>query len=251
MKNKYFFIKVFGIVFLIMVVILYLLLYFLPSIKEISRYKRQLKDRNLKVADFVKMENAFTFSNEHERSQFKQLEQKLAGRVPEVRSREDFISLFTKVSDYVQNLAKKDGIFNLVITSDSKEIKVKTGSLASDKKSLDDLLSYSSQRLSILRRKMEMEERNSQLMEHTTKPLDIGDNIAKLVKGVKYQTVWLSFTGQLKNVLNLINHLPWSQYYLSVDKVIVSQGDFLPYCIISLRIYYVDFRPNNDKGTAQ
>jgi hypothetical protein len=249
MKNKYFLIKVSGIVFLILVVVLYFLLYFLPSIKEISKYKRQLKDKNLQVTDFVKMENSFTFSNEQERNDFNLLERKLTERTPQVRSREDFISLFTRVSDYVQSLAKKDGIFNLVITSDAKEIKVKTGSLATDKKSLEDLLSYSSQRLSVLRRKLEMEERNSQLMEHTTKAPDIGDNIAKLVPGVKYHTMWLSFTGELRNVLQLINHLPWSRYYLCEDQVIISQGDFLPYCIISLRIYYKDLRTDNNNRT--
>ncbi len=233
MKNKYFFIKIAGIAFLILLVISYFLLYFVPSIKEISLYKRQLKDMNLKIADFVKMENNFTFSDSQERSLFQQSREELKKKIPEIRHREDYIALFTRVSDYIQRLAKTDGIFNLVFTSDSQEMQVETGSLATSKKNLDDLLSFSAQRLTAIKKQLAVGDK--------TNDTQIG-GLAGLVPGLKYHTVWISFTGELPSALNFINHIPRSDYFLSEDRVNISSGTGLPYYIVSLKIYYIDLR---------
>ena len=204
---------------------------------------------NLKVTDFVKMEGAFSFSNQMERNLFKQSEEELKKRITEVRRREDFITLFTKVSNYIQNLAKTDGIFNLVITSDSKELKVKAGSLSTDKRSLEELLNFSAQRLNMIRKQQEMNDRNRRYLRNQNTSQTMQSGISSLVKGVKYHTIWISFSGELKNALDFINHLPWSDDYIREDKIIVSKSDFLPYYIVSLKIYYIDLRTSSGDGT--
>jgi len=243
MKNKYFLIKVFGIVGLIVFVLLYFLLYFIPSLKSISRYKRQLKDMNLKITHFVSQENTFTFSNQEERGYFKEVEKRLLDRIPEVATREDFILLFTRVSDHIQKLAREDGILNLVIKSDSAEFSVNASTLARDKKSLDDLVSFTTRRLLELRREQERAEEQRRGTNGTVlPPPGMNSDLFQLVKDLKYHSVILSFTGPLKNTMNFINHIPWSDYYLSEDKIIISTGTIFPYYIMELKIYFIDKR---------
>ncbi|UCH94342.1 MAG: hypothetical protein JSV88_29300 [Candidatus Aminicenantes bacterium] len=187
-RGKHFLIKVSGIVFLIVLVVVYFLLYFIPTVKSINRCKRQLKDLNLKISDFVKAENTFSFSDEQEKNYFVQAEQELKGKIPAVKSQEDSIALFTKICNDIQKLADKDGVSNLVLKSGSQDL----------------------------------------------------SPLASLVENIKYHTLTLSFTGELKNAMNFINHIPWSDYYLMEDKIFVCTGDILPYYIVLLRVYYID-----------
>jgi hypothetical protein len=251
MRSKYFLIKVSGIVLLIFIIILYFLVYFIPSLKAINRYKRELKDMNLKIADFVQQENTFTFANEQERRFFAQISQELTAKIPEVRTREDFIALFTRVSDYIQKLARKDGIDNLVLKSDSKELSVNASTLSSDKKALDDLLNFATRRLLQLRKERDITlerlrgaggARGTGAIVGTAGNPDASTDLYSLVKNINFQTITLSFTGELANAANFIDHIPWSEYYLSEDKIVVSSGDVFPYYIVFLKIYYIDMQ---------
>lgn len=199
MSYKNLFIKIAGILSLIGLIIIYFLLYLFPSLKSISRYKRQLTDMNLKIADFVRMESDFSFSHEPDRSYFAQADRELLGKIPEVRTREDFIAVFTKISNYIQQCAEKDGIQNLVMKPDEGQ------------------------------------------------PGAIGRGFSPRLKNVKSHTLALSFTGKIKNAANFINHLPWSDYYISEDRILVSAGDLFPYYIVFLKIYYIDWQ---EQGTG-
>jgi hypothetical protein len=192
MSRKNLFIKIAGILSLIGLIIIYFLLYLFPSLKSISRYKRQLTDTNLKITDFVRMESDFSFSHEQDRSYFAQADRELLGKIPGVRTREDFIALFTKISNYIQKRAEKDGIQNLVMKPDEAQ------------------------------------------------PGAIGKGFSPRLKNVKSHTLTLSFTGKIKNAVDFINHLPWSDYYISEDRILVSAGDLFPYYIVFLKIYYFD-----------
>lgn len=249
-KGKYILIKIMGIVGLMMVVVLYFIIYFLPTLKDINRYRRELKDKNLKITDYVKMENKFKFSTQQERGFFKQADAALKSRIPRIRSREEFIALFTLISNDIQNQAQKDGIYNLVLTSESKDLKINASSLSSDKKTLDDLLSFTTQRLTRLRKEEEMA---ASRIPYNQKPAAPGSGLAALVPGVNFHTVSLSFTGDLKSALNFVNHITWSNYYLSQDKILISRGASNPFFIVFVRIYYIDLRekPAQQKyGTA-
>jgi hypothetical protein len=194
MRRKNLFIKIAGILSFIVLIIIYFLLYLFPALKSINRYKRQLKDMNLKILDFTRMESDFSFSDERERSYFARTDGELLGKIPEVRTREDFITLFTKISNYIQKLAEKDGILNLVLKPDEEQKGV------------------------------------------------LGKGFSARLKNVKSHTITLSFTAKIKTAVNFINHIPWSDYYLSEDRILVSAGDIFPYYIVFLRIYYIDLR---------
>lgn len=194
MRSKNLFVKIAGILSLIVLIVIYVLLYLFPALKSINRYKRQLKDMNLKILDFTRMENDFTFSDEGERSYFAQTDRELLRKIPEVRTREDFNTLSTKISNYIEKLAKKDGILNLVMKPDESQKGAP------------------------------------------------GKGFSERLKKVNSHTITLSFTGKIKNAVNFINHIPWSDYYLSEDKILVSAGDIFPDFIVLFRIYYIDLR---------
>lgn len=194
MKGKNLLVKIAGILSLIFLIIVYVLLYLFPALKSINQYKRQLRDMNLKISDFAKMESDFSFSDERERSYFARTDRELSGKIPEVRNREDFIALLTKISNYIQNLAEKDGILNLVMKPDESQKGAP------------------------------------------------GKGFSGQLKNVKSHTITLSFTVKIKNAVNFINHIPWSDYYLSEDRILVSTGDIYPYYIVFLRIYYIDLQ---------
>ena len=194
MIRKNLFIKIAGILSLIVLIIIYILLYLIPSLMAINRYKRQLKDMNLKISDFASMESDFSFPDERERSYFARADRELSGKIPGVRSREDFIALLTKISNDIQKLAEKDGILSLVMKP------------AENQKSAP------------------------------------GKGFPGRFKNVKSHAITLSFTGKIKNALDFINHLPWSDYYLSEEKISVSAGDLFPYYIVFLRVYYIDLQ---------
>jgi hypothetical protein len=207
MKRKFFFPRLFAAVFLILVVVLYFFFYFIPSLEAINRYKRQVKDMNLKIADFKKAATSFSFPGQRERGYFLRLERELAGKIPEAASREDFTRLFGEISGYIRKLAERDGIDNLVIEPGSPGLKHA------------GLLNTAAPRLSGM---VKGPQRDSDL--------------STLVKGVQYHMAAVIFTGELKNALNFINHLSWS-YYLVEDKILVCTGDKFPCYIVFLKIY--------------
>ncbi|NIM18031.1 MAG: hypothetical protein GTO45_39140 [Candidatus Aminicenantes bacterium] len=259
MRRKYFLSKIVAAVVLIMVVVVYFFFYFIPSLEAINRYKRQVNDMNLKIADFKKASSSFSFPDQRERSYFLRLERELTAKIPEVASRGDFIRLFSEISAYIRELAERDGIYNLVIESDPGKLKWDKGEYkirpykglrgsrrgepcvhpAFSDRLLDDLISIAAPRLSRMWKERQMAA--EQRMQTLGSPHQGMDNdLSALVKGSQYQTVALIFTGELKNAMNFINHLPWSSYYLVEDKILVSAGDKFPYYIVFLKIYYID-----------
>lgn len=236
MKNKYVFIKIFGIAFLIFLIFLYLVIYFVPSIENINRRKRDLKDMNFKIKNFLEMEKEFSHSNQREQAFFNRLDEELGARVPEVRSKEDFIALFTRVLDFIKNRARADGISTLVFTSDSRELQLNATTLFTDKRSLKQLLNFATVRLTDIKSKLAAAR--SRAAPAPGKPVP---SLANL----DHQTVYLTFSGDLPNAMNFINHIPWSDYYLRPDHIMVSAGGMATYYFVFLRVYFIDLRPKD------
>lgn len=244
MNNKYFIIKFSGIAALILIIICYFLFYFIPVVKAINISKRQLKDMNLKIEDFKKVENKFAFSNSEEEALWAKVEKQLKGHIPEVKNREAFIQLFTDISNEIQKLAQRDGISNLVLSSNSEELKVNASSLSSDKKTLDGLLTFSQRRTNQFMRDSEDRIKTAD-MDFLT------HSLSSLVDGIKYKVISLSFTGPLKNSLNFINHITWGKYLIAEDKIMVSSEELFPCYIVFLKIYYIDKSPVEAAGAKK
>jgi len=233
MKNKYLLIKIFGIAFLIFIIFAYFLFYFVPSIETINRHKRELKDMSYKIKNFLDMEKEFSFTNRREQDIFKAVDDDLKGLCPEIESKEDFIRLFTGVFDYIKQRARSEGIFNLVLTSNSREPELNATSLHTDKKSSNRLLNFATARMNEIREK-------TAASRDTSRP-------SPLLAGLDYQTVFISFSGPLENAVTFINHLPWSDYYLRPGNILVSAGDIDPYYLVFLNVYFIDARTKDVK----
>lgn len=232
MKNKYLLIKISGIAFLLLIIVAYFLFYFIPSIETINRYKRELKDVNYQIKNFLDIEKEFSFTNQREQEILKAVNDDLRDRCPEIRSKEDFIGLFTEVFDYIKQRARSDSIFNLVLTSNSDELELNATSLHTDKKSLKRLQNFATARLN------EIKEKTATSASPVVPP-------PPLLPGLDHQTVLISFSGGLENAVNFINHLPWSGYYLRPDNILVAAGDIEPYYLVFLNVYFIDSRSKN------
>ena len=237
MNNKYSYVKILGITFLILLVFFFVILYFFPNIKEINVLKRKIKDINLKITDYVKIENKFKRMDLKEKEQFKELENRIKNSMEIVKSKEDFIKMVTEVSDSISKLAKKEKIDNLIVTLNSKDMKINAKTLSNDKQTLSSLFEFATQRIQDINKEMN-------LINLTNKPLT--STLDLLEKGFKKHTIYITFTGDLRNIINFLNHLTWGEKHMLYQRVIVKEGTFSPIILAFVNIYYKDLREKNE-----
>jgi hypothetical protein len=226
MKKKKLFIRIFGIFFLIFFIFAYFLFYFIPTVEKTNRHKRALKDMNLKIENFLDMETEISFSDERERAIFKEADEALRSKIPGIKSKEDFITLFSRVFNYLKKRGRADGVFKLGMTFNSRESGLNATTLLTDKRSLEQLL-------------------NSVFVRLAPSPS------ALLLKDLNHQTVFLRFSGNLRSVLNFINHIPWGGDYLRMDNITVYPGKVSPSYLVFLNVYFIDLRPKDAASSAQ
>jgi len=226
MKKKKIFIRIFGIFFLIFFVFAYVLFYFVPAVEKINRQKRELKDIKLKTENFLDIETEISFSDERERAIFKGADEALRSKIPEIKNKEDFIALFGRVFDYLKKRGRADGIFNLGMTFDSRELELNATPLLTDKRSLEQLLNSALVRLA---------------------PPSSG----LLLKDLNHQRIFFRFSGNLRSALNFINHIPWSDDYLRPDNITVYSGKVSPGYLVFLNVYFIDLRPKDAASSSQ
>jgi len=226
MKKKKLFIRIFSVIFLIFFIFAYLLFYFVPSVERINRHKRELKDMKLKIENFLDMETEISFSDQRERALFKEADEALRSKIPEIKNKEDFIGLFTRVFNYLKKRGRIDGAFSLGMTFDSKELELNGTTPLTDRKSLERLLDFSFARLA-------------------------SSSPSALLKGLNHQGVFLQFSGDLRNAINFINHIPWSDDYLKLDTIKVSPGKVSPGYMVFFNVYFIDLRPKDAMSLTQ
>lgn len=239
MKNKYMFIKIAGLAGLLLIVVVYLLAYFMPSLESISKQRRELKDMNLRIQQFLQAEKDFDFPTDRELLYFTNADEELKSKIPEIKSREELFDLFTQVFDYIKTRARKDGIFNLVVNSTSSELELNATTLSTDKKTLERLLGFAALQLTEIRKQTPPRIQTTVAGPTPT----AAAQPAPMLEDLNHQLVYLSFTGELKQALRFINRLPWSDYYLRPHNIMVSSGGETPFYMVFLKVYYVDKRP--------
>lgn len=120
-------IRVTGILSILLLIVLYYLIYFSPTVKSINRIKREVKDINLQTEEFGEIESDLSFPDEKEDEYFKQAEKDFIKKIPRIRGQAGLKKLITKVSDNFSGLAKRDGIANFKIDSRPGEGGIKAG----------------------------------------------------------------------------------------------------------------------------
>ncbi len=238
MNNKYLYVKIFGMSFLILLVIFFIILYFFPNIKEINKLKREIRDMNLKITDFVKVENKFKRMDLKEKDYFDRLNKDLQNSVEVIKSKEDFLKMITNVSDFISKQAIKDKIDNLIITFNSRDMKINAKTLSNDKETISSLFEFATQRIQDINKEINL--RNLTTAKNLT-------TLDTLEKGYKKHTIYITFTGDLRNIINFLNHLTWGNKQLLYRRVIVKEGTFSPIVLAFVNIYYKDLRNKNEQ----
>lgn len=116
MNKKSIFIKLFWTFVLLSTIFLYIMIYFVPTIEEINRRKRELIDMNFKIENFQETQKTFVFPDEKEIQFLDAADKKLKKHIPALKSKEGLISFFTRVTDEIKKRARADGIMNLRVT---------------------------------------------------------------------------------------------------------------------------------------
>jgi hypothetical protein len=67
-------------------------------------------------------------------------------------------------------------------------------------------------------------------------------DLQALVKGTRRSRFVVSFSGELKNALDFLNHLPWGPYYLVADEIRITPGETFPQYVVFVNLYCRDAR---------
>jgi len=161
-----------------------MLLYFFPTVTEINRLKREVKDTRLKAEEFAETEKHFTFPDKKETEYFIRAEREFKRKVAKVKGKGDLSRFIRGTSGYFSDLAEKDGVENLTLKSGLDEPAIK-----------------------------------------------VWDNL-------KYRRMVMNFSGDLKKGLNFINHIPWCNSYLTIDKVTLSNRENSLLFSVVVKLYY-------------
>lgn len=252
MKNKYLLIKMAGVGFLILLATVYLLVYFFPALETINGYRRQLKDLNLNISHMLDTEKRFAFPNDQELEYFQHAQKELRRRMPEIQGREEYFRHFTQVFDYIKTRARQDGIQNLVVNTTSNELELNATSLHTDARSLERLLTFTSAQLSEMQKQLQLSVIPVTPTDNAPAPVSAASPVTPpIIPHLSFQSVYLSFSGDMKQALTFLNHLPWGDFYLRPADIIISAGPETPFYMVFLKVYYLDMRPVGKKSHEQ
>jgi hypothetical protein len=205
MKSKYLYIKLSLITALLIVVFLWGIIFLIPSNRFVYNANNKVKELKRKVLKYKRDKSKFEKTNAFEMKIMQDLTGKFEKRFYEVKSKEDMIKFYRKLYSHIQHYEKKAGdrIENLQITTETDDNK-----------------------LSGRYRNMNEEEQDK-----------TGEFLSARISGVKTIKMNLKFNGKLKDALNFINHITWSDLFILISKLEVTEKYKL-----SLKVYYIDKR---------
>jgi hypothetical protein len=100
-------------------VLIYLLVYLMPSLVDINRTRREIKDVNLKILDLRQEVGGITFSDPREKRLFRRAEEQYRKRFPILKNPRIRKRWLSKLTDFVDASARKQGIASLVMMDDT------------------------------------------------------------------------------------------------------------------------------------
>lgn len=217
---------------LLLVLLLFFVVYVSPSLKSISRLRREARDLQRSVADARRAEQSFVFGDAQEEALLAAAQTELRRMIPTIRQREGFLRFFTGFFDSVQKTAAADGVRELLITANSRELQVNASPLAGDRKSLAGLLGFSAEHIGTPGRAPAAPPTEaSPLME----------------KNLAYEQIYLAFSAESRPMLNFLNHLGWGAPYRQLDRIVIAAGPERPQALVFVKVYFFDER----SGRAQ
>jgi len=209
-KNKYLIIKLSLITSLLVLVFLWGILFFIPSNKFIYNANNKIKELKQKILKYNRDKEKFEISDALENKMMQSLNLEFKNKFYTVKSKENMIKFYRKVYDHIQFYEKKvgDEIEGLEITTESYD------------------------------NKLSGRYRNT----NDTEKDKVYEHLLSVIPGLKKIKINLKFNAELKDALNFINHITWSELFISISKLEITEKYKL-----SLTVYYIDERTANNE----
>ena len=204
MKNKYLYIKISFISIIVLSIIFCILFFFIPTNTYIYNSNTKIKELKRIVSKYKRDKDNFSNSDVIEENMMKHLSKQFNNKLYIVKSKEDMIKFFRKIYSHIQFYEKKkdDKIIDLQITTETeKKLSGRYRQAAKDDNKKADTL------------------------------------LLKLIPKLESKTITLTFNGNIKDVLNFTNHITWSDQFISIKELDISEKFKL-----ILNAYYINDR---------
>lgn len=228
--------KLIGLAGLILLVILWFALFFFPSTIELNKLKREVKDLGDQINQNINAGEAFEYPDTQELERFEASRSQLQTELPRVEHAEGLFRMITQVSGFLKETAAAEGLSNLIVSSNSKDLEINAQALPQTGQDLEELLMFSSTRLRELQ--VEMDRKG---VRGAAVP-EVGPF------GLASHTLFMTFTGDLKAALSFLHRLPSLDRSLRIEKLVVGEGRKNPLFLVLVRLYFWDV--GSKKGQA-
>ncbi len=210
MINKYLYIKVSIISAILLSIILWGLLYFFPTNRYIYNSNKKIKELKRIVAKYKRDKSKFHRTNIFEIKLMENMIKRFNDKFYIVNNKENMIHFYRKIYDHIQYYEKQKGdkIIDLQITTETGN-DISRGQY----RNTTDIKKNKSNGL-----------------------------LSQLIPKLEEKLIKLSFNGELKDVLNFINHITWGDLFISIKGLEVSTNFKL-----TIKVYYINDRTKNNE----
>jgi hypothetical protein len=230
MKGKRFFIKLLKTALLLLSILIFCVIYLLPSIKKINHLKRSLKDKTIALADFQKIEQTFLMPGQGEIDCFREIDQALKRSIPEIDPQKGKAALHKEFAAQILAKAVQYHLRDPIICTRYK------------RESTFSILSPDSR--GGTQRLRNLLTRGDQLVSRAKLHLfRLGGGPASLLgrdMAITSTYILMIFKADLKWGIRFIHHLKKQQMMLPLESLQILATKDLPEWLVLLRLYYID-----------
>jgi hypothetical protein len=219
--------KLIGLAGLVLLVALWFVLFFFPSTVELNHLKREARDLGDQIKGNMNAGEAFEFPDTLELGRFQTTETQLQTELPRIEHADGLFRLITQVSGFLKEAAAAEGLGNLIVSSNSKDLEINAQALPQTGRDLEELLMFSSSRL----REIQVQADRGAALPQSAGPF-----------GLASHTLFMTFAGDLKAALSFLHRLPSLNRALRVEKLVLSEGRENPLFLVLVRLHFWDVR---------
>jgi hypothetical protein len=219
--------KLIGLAGLVLLVALWFVLFFFPSTIELNHLKREVRDLGDQIKRNMNAGEVFEFPDTLELGRFQTTETQLQKELPRIEHADGLFRLITQVSGFLKETAAAEGLGNLIVSSNSKDLEINAQALPQTGRDLEELLMFSSSRL----REIQVLADRGTALPQSGGPF-----------GLSSHTLFMTFAGDLKAALSFLHRLPSRNRALRVEKLVLSEGRENPLFLVLVRLYFWDVR---------
>lgn len=202
-NNRYFYIKISMIATIFLMIILWILLFFLPTNKYIYNSNKTIKELKRKIQKYRRDKARFQSTNFIETKLMIDLQNKFENRFYKIQNKESRLNFYRQFYDHIQyyQTYNNSNIIDMQIITET-----------------NNPLSQNRYRAT-----------------GPVKNKKYNNLLFQIIPKLEEQTIKLSFNGNLKDALNFINRVTWSKQYLEIKELEISSNYKL-----ALNIYYIN-----------